>query len=256
MLYFEKTNAKFLMGDFKKSLIIKVNDQTNDRLMALAGEICDAFDELDFGKVVIGAKMPSNAGGYYTKKQHCPGIYLPQSKDTCTIDLENQKFIIEFTPDEFSNFVHEASHFLHMERDKGFWLHPSIEGLEPLNDMNLLAESGVKKNAIFRRCAELEAGLRSVQLIKKYNLSKEFGELNHNNQINNILVYDINKQPWYSEYIKISKNLSKKAFVDLFNDIAKIFAKKYSLLNIPMDFMTIEENEINEIFKKYEVINE
>ena len=65
--------------------------------MALAGEICDAFDELDFGKIVIGAKMPSNAGGYYTKKQHCPGIYLPQSKDTCTIDLENQKFIIEFT---------------------------------------------------------------------------------------------------------------------------------------------------------------
>ncbi len=241
------------MGDFKKSLIIKVDNQINEHFPNLCNEICEAFDDLDFGKIVIGAKMPSDAGGYYTKQQHCPGIYLPQSKDTCTIDIENQKFIINFSPSEFSNFVHESCHFLHMERDKGFWTHPSITGLEPLTDMRMLAESGVKKNFIYRRSAEIEAGLRSVQMIRKYQLSALYGKLNHYNQISNILVYDINKQSWYKEYINLNKKLSSEDSKTLYEELLNLFVDKYNLLYIPMDFMKLEDYEIKDLFEKYKV---
>lgn len=244
------------MGDFKKSLIIKVDNETNEHFSDLCAEIGDAFDSLDFGKIVIGAKMPSSVGGYYTKKQHCPGIYLPQSKDTCIIDEENEKFIINFTPSQFSDFVHEACHFLHMERDKGFWTHPSIIGLEPLDDMTKLCESGVKNNFIYRRSAEIEAGLRSVQMIRKYGLSLMYGKLNHASQITNILVYDINKQSWYKKYIDLNKKLSKEDSKTMYDKIINLFIDKYNLLYIPMDYMKLEEYEIKDLFEQYEANHE
>lgn len=252
MIYYKRSDALFLMGDFKESLVIKVNGKTNDNLSALSNEIAEAFDSLTFGKIVIGVKMPDIIGGYYTKKLHCPGIYLPQSINTCTIDEKNQKFIIDFTPDNFSTFVHEANHFLHLERDHGMWLQPLIS-IEPLTDLKLLVNSGVKTGALYRRCAELEAGYRSVRMIKKYNLSSEYGKLNFLAQISNLLVYDINKQTWYKKYIKIysklKSNKDRKRFLDKFVDK---FAEKYSMFTIDMNKMELPETEVDSIFKEYE----
>lgn len=252
MIYYDRSDSMFLLGDFKKSLVITVNNQTSDDLQNLCNEISEAFDTLEFGKIVVGVKMSDAIGGYYTKKMHCPGIYLPQNKNSCKIDLINQKFIINFTPENFSVFVHEASHFLHIERDKGVWLQPNIS-IDPLKDLTLLNNSGVKKNALYRRCAELEAGYRSVKMIKKYNLSKEYGKLNFINQIKNILFYDIDKQSWYKRYLSIDKKLkNEKEINNLFDEIVTIFADKYSMTSITIDKMQVTEDTIDEILKKYE----
>mgnify|MGYP003469008660 FL=1 len=80
--------------------------------------VMEKLDEQQFGVFVIGKKL-EGAGGYFIEKNLVTRIVLPEG--TATYDEVNNT--ISFPSDkEFTIFVHEASHFLHLVVDKGHYM--------------------------------------------------------------------------------------------------------------------------------------
>ena len=116
-----KDTSKFAEGrqDYFKYIMGKLEDvDTEPEIYGFAGTA-----------LIIGRKL-ENAGGYFTGTDSIARIVLPEG--TATYDETTKE--LQFADDyQFGVFVHESSHFLHLVCDKGKFMSPEFEKLEPMS---------------------------------------------------------------------------------------------------------------------------
>ena len=150
-----------------------------DMIMTRMQEIEDKGGADGFCAFIIGRKI-EGVGGYFTGEDYIYRLVLPEG--TATYD-ESMK-LLKFADDKkFGIFVHEASHFLHLVVDKGEFISPSFEKLEP---MRRAATNGhLRSNTKYM---EFEAGYRSLYYNKIYEMypedDKTIWDLNMCNMLN------------------------------------------------------------------------
>ena len=132
-----------------------------------------------FCAFIIGRKI-EGIGGYFTGEDYIFRLVLPEG----VAEYDEDKKLIKFKDDkQFGIFVHEASHFLHLVVDKGEFISPSFEHLEP---MKLAATNGHHHSNT--KYMEFEAGYRSLYYNKIYEMypedDKTIWDLNMHNMLN------------------------------------------------------------------------
>ena len=151
-----KDSSKFAEGrqDYFKYIMGKLEDvDTEPEIYGFAGTA-----------LIIGRKL-ENAGGYFTGTDSIARIVLPEG--TATYDETTKE--LQFADDyQFGVFVHESSHFLHLVCDKGKFMSPEFEKLEP---MCRAAEYGHHRSNT--KYIEYEAGWRSLYSNRLYEMFED-----------------------------------------------------------------------------------
>lgn len=117
------------------------------------------FANLPCCELVFGIKK-EGIGGFFGKEKYIPNITLPADCAECT------ETSIKFnSDDEFATFIHEASHFLHIVKDRGRFMAPTLKDCPPVE-----YEQGygfIKAKVID---SEFEAGWRSIYYALIYGM--------------------------------------------------------------------------------------
>ena len=141
-----------------------------------------------FANIQFDKKLET-ASAYFQREQlKFDRIYMPE--ETAEVILEgtgaDTRGTLRFVDDRaFGLFLHEASHYLHMIKDGGKFLSPTIKAAPK----HLMTNSG-KHSVSYTVDIEYEAGYRSLLYSKQYGLFAEgdrtVTELNLENMLNYI----------------------------------------------------------------------
>lgn len=164
---------------------VKLDDACEGRqdffnmIMTRMQEIEDKGGAEGFCAFIIGRKI-EGVGGYFTGQDYIYRLVLPEG----VADYDEEKKLLKFKDDkQFGIFVHEASHFMHLVVDKGAFISPSFEHLEPMK--HAAHGAHLKSNTKYM---EFEAGYRSLYYNKIYEMypedDKTIWDLNMNNMLN------------------------------------------------------------------------
>lgn len=153
---------------------------------------------------IIGRKI-EGAGGYFTGSDEVNRIVLPEGSATYNPKTKELTFKDD---DEFTIFIHEASHFVHLVCDKGEFISPSFKHLEP---MQYAASNGHHRSNT--KYIEYEAGYRSLYYNSIYEMFEDNSQIMRMNLMNMLHYMSIKgDDKLIEEYKKLETEEAKREF--------------------------------------------
>lgn len=144
-----------------------------------------------FANIQFDKKLET-AGAYFQRQRfQFDRIYMPE--ESAELILEGSgaatRGSLRFVDDyNFGLFLHEASHYLHMIKDGGRFLAPSLNGEHPKHLMNKMGHHSDS----YTIDIEYEAGYRSLMYSSQYNMysptDRTILELNLSNMLHYITI--------------------------------------------------------------------
>lgn len=163
-------------------------------------------DDVGLACFIIGRKL-EGAGGYFTAADEVARIVLPEGSATYNPKTKELTFKDD---DEFTIFIHEASHFLHLVCDKGKFISPSFEHLKP---MEHAASNGHHRSNT--KYLEYEAGYRSLYYNGMYDMFEDNSQIMRMNLMNMMHYMRVNTDDSFiEEYKKLETDEAKKEFME------------------------------------------
>lgn len=162
-------------------------------------------DDVGLACFIIGRKL-AGAGGYFTGADEVNRIVLPEG--SATYDPKTKELTFK-DDDEFTIFIHEASHFMHLVVDKGEFISPSFKHLKP---MAYAASNGhLRSNTKY---LEYEAGYRSLYFNEIYEMFEDNSQILRMNLMNMMHYMKVkSSEEFIEEYKKLTDDAAKKEFL-------------------------------------------
>ena len=176
-----------------------------------------------FANIQFDEKLTTAEAFFQRQRFKLDRIYMPE--ESAEVILEGSgaetRGSIRFVDDyNFGLFLHEASHYLHLIKDEGKFLAPSLNGEHP---KRLINKEGFHSKS-YTIDIEYEAGYRSLMYSNLYNLyapdDRTVLELNLSNMLNYITI--LNKESFDGCDPEVFKRRLKewKKTTDSFEDIS------------------------------------
>lgn len=162
-------------------------------------------DDVGLACFIIGRKL-AGAGGYFTGADEVNRIVLPEG--SATYDPKTKELTFK-DDDEFTIFIHEASHFMHLVVDKGEFISPSFKHLKPME--HAASNGHLKSNTKY---LEYEAGYRSLYFNEIYEMFEDNSQILRMNLMNMMHYMKVkSSDEFIEEYKKLTDEAAKKEFL-------------------------------------------
>lgn len=162
-------------------------------------------DDVGLACFIIGRKL-KGAGGYFTGADEVNRIVLPEG--SATYDPKTKEVTFK-NDDEFTIFIHEASHFMHLVCDNGKFISPSFQHLKPMEHAR---NSGHHRSNT--KYLEYEAGYRSLYFNEVYEMFEDNSQIMRMNLMNMMHYMSVKTEDSFiEEYKKLKTDEEKKDFM-------------------------------------------
>lgn len=207
---------------------IKLINNTEEQI-SFFNYVMDVLNEQPLACLIIRDKIPKNIGGYFSAYNCVNRLVLPQT------NLKYNKNKKTLKIKEFSIFLHECCHFLHLVKDNGTYL--SNTTIKPKDKNETFDKSELKY-------LEYEAGYRSCILNNIYNLCPKKDVLKCN--LSNMLSY-CEFPSWYIKLAKMEPKFVKKVINEWIDEQTKFSICSSFKIDIPLNEKILKK------LKKYNI---